>query len=237
MNYKPHYLAVWLLIATAIQTPAPASAQDAEPRDIVPAQPTHYFYTPAPYVNEPYAMVVGLHEISFAVPYNLQLQGSVFDNIGRLNVAAKYGIIDNLSVAAGLAHSLIHVGRGTHGIPEWASPRFGAFVCYGPIVSEALEVGITPHTQLGDHISAGGDLGFKINVNEVWAIIVEVGTSFDFNDEIFYLNTDGGIRLNPPGISFLNFDLGVDLEEFPLVEGVSPTVTVFFDLIFGMVVA
>lgn len=223
----------WVLAPAAF----PVSAQHNEPIDITAAHPTHYFYTPTPYVNEPMSLVVGLHEISFALPYRLQLQGSIFDNIGRLNAALKYGILDNLSVAAGLAHSLVHVGRGTHGIPDWASPRFGAFLCFGPIVSETVELGITPHTQIGDHISVGGDLGLKITPNPMWAVILEVGTSLDATDEFFYMNVDAGIRINPPSISFLHFDLGVDLEEFRVYNHAKPTVTIFFDVLFGMVVS
>jgi hypothetical protein len=240
VNKPSRLIGVTLLVASlgSIGT-ALAQGEEEEPQEqptIVPAHPTHYFYTPTAYVNDSYALVVGLHEISFALPYRLQVQASIFDNIGRLNAALKYGIIDNLSVAAGLAHSLVHVGRGTHGIPEWARPRFGAFICYGPITSSTVELGLTPHTQLGDHISVGADLGFKLTPHDFWALILEVGSSFDATDEIMYLNVDGGVRINPPTISFLHFDLGVDLEEFPLVDDVSPTVTVYFDILFGMFV-
>ena len=232
-------LCVALLIASLGSIGA-ASAQYEEPESdrapIIPAHPTHYFYTPTAYVNDPYALVVGLHEISFALPYRLQVQASIFDNIGRLNAGLKYGILDNLSVAAGLAHSLVHVGRGAHGIPEGSAPRFGAFLCFGPITNSTVELGLTPHTQLGDHISIGADLGFKLTPNSFWAVILEVGSSFDATVELMYLNVDGGIRISPPAISFLHFDLGVDLEEFPLVDDVSPTVTVYFDILFGMFV-
>jgi hypothetical protein len=231
------FIGIFLFIVLArVALPASAQHKHTENIDITAAHPTHYFYTPAPYVNDPYSLVVGLHELSFSLPYRLQVQGSLFDNIGRLNVALKYGILDNLSVAAGLAHSLVHIGRGTHGIPEWARPRFGAFLCFGPIVNETVELGITPHTQLGDHISVGGDLGLKITPNPFWAVVLEAGTSVDATDDIFYLNLDGGIRVNPPSISFMHFDLGVDLEEFPVVNHVRPTVTIFFDILFGMVV-
>lgn len=222
-----------LLIYVIGQASSSASAQQTEIKE---AHPTHNFYTPAPYINPEHALVIGLHELSYALPYRLQLQASLLDNIGRLNLAAKFGILDNLSLAAGLAHSLIHVGRGTHGIPEWASPRFGAFLCYGPLLTKEVEIGITPHTQVGDHVSLGGDLGLKFNLNIWWAILFEVGSSMDFTDERLYMNFDGGIRINPPKIAFLHFDLGVDIEEFPLVDGVRPSVTVFFDVLFGMMV-
>jgi len=237
MNYK--LMAAIGFFLTLLFLTRPAAAQKGEPRQITPAHPTPYFYTPTPYINEPNSLVAGLHELSFSLPYRLQIQGSIFDNIGRLNVALKYGLLDNLSVAAGLAHSLVHVGHGSHGIPDWASPRFGAFLCYGPVLTENFELGLTPHTQIGNHISVGADLGMKIIPNPVWAIIAEVGTSLDASDEDekFYMNFDGGIRINPPSISFLHFDLGVDLEEFPVVHGVKPTVTVYFDLLFGMIVS
>ena len=50
---------------------------------IIAAKPTHYFYTPAAYVNPPNHLVLSLHEISFGLPQNLQIQASLFDNIGR----------------------------------------------------------------------------------------------------------------------------------------------------------
>ena len=200
------------------------------------AQPTHYFYTPTPYVNPPYSLILSLHEISFALPYNLQLQASLFDNIGRINVGAKYGILDNLSVGVGLAHTIAHIGRGNHGIASWARPRLGAFLTWGPIIGEPVELGITPHFQAGDRFSVGVDLGLKVKPVPMWAIIWEVGSSVDVSDNRLYLNTDGGIRISPPSLPFLNFDIGVDLEEFPVVEHTSPSATVYFDVIFGMVV-
>ncbi|MBD3346563.1 MAG: hypothetical protein GF401_16025 [Chitinivibrionales bacterium] len=198
------------------------------------SRPTHYFYTPAPYVNEPYHLVIGLHEISFALPANLQLQASLLDNIGRINLGAKYGIMDNMSVGAGLAHSLVHLGRGNHGIPNYASPRLGVFFVYGFLMREKLESAFTLHTQIGERVSAGIDFGLLARVHEVWSLIWEIGSSVDFEDELLYLNTDGGVRINPPSIPFLFFDFGIDLEEFPVAEGASPTVTAYIDVLFTM---
>ena len=82
------------------------------------SEPTHYFYTPAPYTNPPFHLVLGFHEISYSLPANLQLQASLMDNIGRINLGAKFGLSDNLSLGAGLAHSIFHVGNGAHGIPS-----------------------------------------------------------------------------------------------------------------------
>jgi hypothetical protein len=197
--------------------------------------PTHYFYTPTPYVNEPWNVVVGLHEMSICLPYNLQLQASLVDNIGRINFGAKYGFTRQFSVGAGLAYSLAHFGRGNHGIPHYAAPRFGAYAVFGPVVSDQFELGITPQLQVGDRVSAGVDLGMQIRPNPVWSIIWEFGSSFDFEDDVVYLNTDGGVRVNPPKAKFLYFDAGVDLEEFKIVKNTHPTVTAFFDVLFAFV--
>ena len=62
---------------------------------IRPSQPTHLMYTPTPNVNPAYHLVLGLHEISFALPGKLQLQMSLLDNIGRINFGAKYGFLSN----------------------------------------------------------------------------------------------------------------------------------------------
>jgi hypothetical protein len=182
--------------------------------------------------------------MSYSLPGNLQLQASLFDNIGRINLGAKYGIVDNLSVGAGLAHSLLHMGDGAHGIPKWANPRFGAFLCYGFVKTPTFEAVITPQMQLFDHNSFGCDVGGMVTPNSFWSFIWEVGTSFDVNDHDelgndqvgFYFNTDGGIRIHPPAIPFLSFDGGVDVQEFK-ANATDPhtSATIYFDAIFAMV--
>jgi hypothetical protein len=203
---------------------------------ITPSQPTHYFYTPMAKVNPQNHLVVGFHEISFGLPANLQIQASLLDNIGRVSVGAKYGMNDDLSVGAGLAHSIVHTGRGAHGIPYWASPRLGAFLCWGFLNQPALEAALTPHTQIGDHVSIGCDIGLCADIHPVWSFIWEIGSSVDLNDNALYLNTDGGLRIHPPSIPFLNFDLGIDLEEFRVGDSPDMSATVYFDILFSMVV-
>ncbi len=200
---------------------------------LTPAEPTHYYYTPAPYVNPPWHLVVSLHELSYAFPYGLQLQASLLDNIGRTNLGAKFGITDNFSIGAGLAHTLVHLGKGGHGIPHQAAPRFGAYLCFGPVINRTFEMALTPHTQIGDRVSAGFDLGMYLKANSYWGVIWEIGSSVDFEDELFYLNTDAGLRIHVPGLEIMHIDLGIDLEEFPPASR-GPTVTAYFDLIFGM---
>ena len=212
-----------------------ATVSFAQPSSITPSSPTHYFYTPAAYVNPPYHLVLSFHEISFSLPANLQLQASIMDNIGRVNFGAKYGLLDNLSIGAGMAYNLVHLGRGSHGIHD--RPRLGLYLTYGFIGTSSFEMAVTPHSQIGTHFSIGADLGTMITPHEIWSIIAEVGTSVDVNDGLFYLNLDGGVRIHPPKIPFLSFDFGIDLEEFAVnSERVSPTVGVFIDVIFAMVV-
>jgi len=40
----------------------------------------------------------------------------------------------------------------------------------------------------------------------MWSIIWEVGTSGDLTTSKFWFDTDGGVRIHPPSIPFLNFD-------------------------------
>ncbi|MBD3390553.1 MAG: hypothetical protein GF418_00915 [Chitinivibrionales bacterium] len=201
---------------------------------IVPAAPTHFFYTPAAYVNPPWHLVVGLHEISFAFPGNLQVQLSLVDNIGRINFGAKYGILDRLSVGAGLAHTVVHFGYGDHGIPNHARPRLGVFLCYGTPRTGAFEWSVTAHTQIGDHVSVGGDFGLMATPSDWWSFIFEIGTSVDLMDALLWVNADGGIRVHPPSVPFLYFDAGVDLAEFPVKENPGIGVSPYFDVIFAM---
>lgn len=212
---------------------------------ITPSEPTHYFYTPKARVNPPWHFVVSLHEVSFSFPANLQLQASLLDNIGRINFGAKYGIIDRLSIGAGLAATLFHIGRGTHGVPthKGAKPRFGAFVCLGMINRINFENAITFHTQVGDHFSLGADYGMMITPHEWWSAIFELGNSIDFtahkysnHNAIWYMNIDTGVRIHPPPFPAFSYDLGVDIEEFALVRNTDISVTVYFDVIFAMVV-
>jgi len=210
---------------------------------ITAAEPTHYFYTPMARVNQPYRLVTSLHEVSFSLPANLQLQASLFDNIGRINFGAKFGIQDNLSVGAGIASSLLHMGNGVHGVPSYAPARFGAFLCYEFVQTKTFEAALTPHTQLFDHYSMGADIGGMYTPSEIWSLIWEVGNSFDFsgsdktpNTTAYYFNTDGGFRIHPPSIPFLSFDGGIDVQEFQVnVPHASTSLTVFLDVIFAMV--
>lgn len=204
---------------------------------IRPSEPTHLMYTPTPNVNPAYHLVIGLHEISFALPAKLQLQASIFDNIGRINFGAKYGLFDNMAIGAGMAYSFIHLGDGAHGIPDYANPRLGAFLTFGLLGSKSssLQLNITPHTQIGDYFSIGADLGLMASPHPMWSIIWEVGTSFtNYADGQFYLNTDVGIRINPPRAKFLFFDFGIDLNEFAISDDAKPTVSPYIDFTFAM---
>lgn len=207
------------------------------------AEPTHYFYTPTAYVNKPFSLVASLHEISYSFPGNFQVQASLLDNIGRVDFGGKYGILDNLSVGAGLAYNLAHIGYGKHGImsSDHAPPRFGTYLTIGLARTNAFECAITPHIQIGRHdynsndfgVSTGADFGLMGTASTWVSFIAELGTSYDFHDQIFYLNTDGGVRIHPPTIPFLSFDAGVDIEEFPVGYD-SPSVAPYIDVIFAI---
>ncbi len=204
---------------------------------IRPSKPTHLMYTPTPYVNPAYHLVIGLHEISFALPAKLQLQASIFDNIGRINFGAKYGLLDNMAVGAGMAYSFMpHLGGGKHGIPNYATPRLGAFLTIGLVGnrSSSFQFNITPHTQIGDYFSIGADFGLMSSPHEMWSIIWEAGTSFtNHADGQFYLNTNVGVRINPPKAKFLFFDFGIDLNEFAVGDE-KTSVSPYIDFIFAM---
>ncbi|HEX2955518.1 MAG TPA: hypothetical protein VHO70_01730 [Chitinispirillaceae bacterium] len=198
-----------------------------------PSKPTHYFYVPTAYLNNEYDLVISLHEISFTLPARLQLGMSLLDNVGRLNFGARYGIKDNLSIGAGMAWSFVQLPYGGHAIKHWASPRLGTFLAWGISKTSTFETCLVPQMQIGDHFSLGVDFALKATPSEVWSVIWEVGTSFDITDGEFWLNTDGGVRIHPPAIPYLNFDAGIDLVEENLND-YHPHVAPYFDVIFAI---
>lgn len=200
-----------------------------------PSQPTHYFYCPTAYVNPPFHFVGSLHEISYSLPPALQFHMSLLDNVGRINFGARYGFKDNLSVGAGMAWSFVdYTWDGGHGIRRWYNPRLGLFLSYGFTRTENFEANITPHAQIGDHISIGADFALMGTPSVYWSIIFEAGFSFDINEGNPYVNFDGGFRIHPPKIPFLNFDFGIDLVETSLSH-YRPGVAAFFDVVFTMI--
>ena len=223
-----HFLVISSLLLISV-------AKNDYSQNLRPSKPTHYFYTPTAYVNQPFSLVASLHEISYSFPGRFQVQASLLDNIGRIDFGGRYGILDNLNVGAGLAYNLAHIGYGKHGImaKDHAKPRFGSYLTYGFVRNPTFECAITPHMQIGDRLSIGTDFGLMGTPSQWVSFIMEIGTSFDFHDQIFYLNTDGGVRIHPPTIPFLSFDGGVDIEEFP-VGHEAPSVAPFIDAIFAI---
>jgi hypothetical protein len=233
----------YFLLTILISIVAAAAVAGEREIKIKPAKPTHYFYTPMPDVNPAYCLEASLHEASFSLPDRLQVQASLFDNIGRVNFGAKYGITRDCAVGAGLAHSILHMGDGAHGIPSKAPPRFGLFLCYRFVETLQFEAVITPHMQLFDHNSLGCDFGGMWTPSDMWSIIWEVGTSMDVNDHNddgrthtgFYFNTDGGLRVRPPSLPFLSFDGGIDVQEFKVNRrNAATSATIYVDAIFAM---
>lgn len=202
---------------------------------IRPAKPTHYFYTPTSYLNDEFDLVISFHEVSFVLPHKLQLHLSIVDNVGRICFGMRYGFFDNLSIGGGLAWSFSSLSEG-HAILRGYDPRLGVFLCWGFVKSAGFEAALTPNIQVGDHTSAGLDLGMKITPSDYWSILGEVGISFDITDARPYINTIWGTRIHPPTIPFLSFDLGIDVverspENFGRGRG---AYGVFLDVIFTM---
>jgi hypothetical protein len=181
---------------------------------IVPAQPTHYFYTPTAYLNTDFDMVASLHELAYTLPHRFQALTSIVDNVGRICFGMRYAFLNNLNMGAGLAWSFATMpGWGGHAIHHEFEPRFGVFLAWGPIIEERFEMSLTPHLQMGDHFSTGADIGMMITPSESWSILGEFGFSLDVTDAVPYINTIWGARVHPPEIPYLSFDGGIDFVE------------------------
>jgi hypothetical protein len=198
------------------------------------AKPNHYFFTPTAYMNNEFEVVASMHEVSYTLPLKFQAYGSFVDNVGRLCFGARYGILDNLSVGAGLAWSLISFPRGGHAILHSdPHPRFGTYLCWGFLNFPKIEAALTPHIQAGYHVSVGADYGMMITPVDFWSIIGEFGFSFDISATTPYFNTIWGARVHPPQIPFLSFDFGLDFVERP-PEEFARQFWPFFDVVFTM---
>jgi len=198
-------------------------------------EPTHYLFMPTARVNQPGELVLGLHEISYAFPGKLQIQASILDNIGRLSLAAKYGFHKNLAGGVGLASTFIagdFAENGSHGVPEGAPARIGAFLTY-EFGRPHYGLVLTGHTQVGDHFSIGADLGGRITPSSVWSFLWETGLSVDLTDKLIYLYGIGGLRFNiaVPG---LFIDIGAQALEFNIKEfgRGRPHAGMFFDVMY-----
>lgn len=199
-------------------------------------EPTHYLFMPTARVNKAGSVVLGLHEISYALPGKLQLQASLIDNIGRLNLAAKYGFHKDLAGGVGLAWTLINGGlfmrnpddRG-HAIKHQYDPRIGGFLTY-EFGRPYYGLVLTGNTQIGDHFSVGADLGGRITPSKAWAFLWETGLSADLTDGTLYLYGIGGLRFNvaDPG---LFIDAGVQTNEFN-VDGFKMKAGLFLDVMY-----
>lgn len=204
---------------------------------IRPSKPTHLFYTPTGYLNNEYDLVISLHEVSYTLPQNLQIHMSLVDNIGRNCLGVRYSLMDNMNIGAGIAYSLTtfknNSGFGGHGIKQYDDSRFGLFLTYGFIHTQKFNAAVTPHTQIGKHISMGADLGFMNLMNETFSLIGEIGSSMDLSETVLYLNLVGGVRIHPAKIPFLSFDLGVDFSENPIQEFVKHPMP-YIDIVFTM---
>ncbi len=199
------------------------------------AEPTHYLFMPTARINQPGDLVLGLHEISYALPGKLQIQASILDNIGRLSLAAKYGFHKSLAGGVGLASTFISgdfVEGGPHGVPEGARARIGGFLTY-EFGRRHYGLVLTGHTQIGDHVSIGADLGGRITPSKVWSFLWETGLSADLSDKAIYLYGIGGLRFNV-AVPGLFIDVGAQALEFNIKsfgKG-APHAGMFFDVMY-----
>jgi hypothetical protein len=176
-----------------------------------PTQPTHYLFMPTARVNSPGDLVLGFHEISYAMPGNLQIQASIIDNIGRTCLAAKYGIANNMAIGGGLASTLVNIAW--HAIPP-SDARLGMFFVYEFENRKEFAMAISPHTQLfGNGFSFGMDFGMRFTPVDFWSFLWEAGSSIDVERGL-YLNAICGLRIHPPTVPFLFITVGVAASDF-----------------------
>jgi len=186
-------------------------------------EPTHYLFVPTARVNHQGEMVLGLHEISYGLGGKLQLQTSILDNIGRLNLAAKYGFHRNLAGGVGMAWTFVpgsivfrpYLERG-HGIKHQHDPGVGGFLAY-EFGRPHYGLVLTGHAQLAYDASVGADIGGRVTPSKTWAFLWDAGISLDLSDGEAWLYGIGGLRFNlaPSG---LFIDVGLQAVEFKLSE-------------------
>ncbi|MCL2690528.1 MAG: hypothetical protein FWE57_11885 [Chitinispirillia bacterium] len=193
---------------------------------LTPTEPTSYFLTPKAKVNDANHLVIGLHEFSYALPGNLQVQLSLIDNIGKTFFGLKYGLAPNMAIGGGIAGSIIDMGHHGPGSPN----RFGFYLTYAFTEEQNRGTAITPHMQIGNRISLGADFAFMTKPVDMWAFIGELGTSIDTYDGHLYLFGAGGLRISPPQAPFLFIDAGAKTNEFAVVSNTSIYPKVFIDV-------
>jgi len=210
-------------------------ATSAQTVTIRASKPTHYYFTPAGYVNDPYDLVIGLHELSFAMPGGLAIQASLLGSIGRLNFGAKWMFTPGMSLGVGLASHTFenryydrHIGNYDH---------IGAYLALQLSRTSRFESVVVPVLILGDHLAAGVDFGLYAKPTNVWGVIFEAGIIGDhYADNLeVRLNMAGGLRINPPKFPFLYIDFGIDAGEFTVTDNsdrIDPRI--YFDLSFAM---
>jgi len=180
---------------------------------LAPSAPSHYLYSPMARVTPANHLVLGLREMSYGLPGNLAVQLSLVDNIGKTNLAAKFGLAPNLAIGGGLASTFIPMGDVGIGRND---ARLGLFLTYALADRSDFSMAITPHTQIASRWSIGGDFGLIKTPNETWSFLWEAGLSADTHSEDggLHLRTVGALRIHPPSLPFLFITGGVGTNEF-----------------------
>ena len=181
---------------------------------LAPSAPSHYLYSPMARVTPANHLVLGLREMSYGLPGNLAVQLSLVDNIGKTNLAAKFGLANNLSIGAGLASTFVSMGDvGIHR----DEARLGLFLTYALADRNNFSMAITPHTQIANRWSIGADFGLMATPTDTWSFLWEAGLSVDTYDDHWggiYPYTVGALRIHPPAVPFLFIDFGVGTNQF-----------------------
>ncbi len=174
---------------------------------------THLFYTPTPYVNKANTLVVGLHEISYSLDDKLQFQLSLFDNIGHIDFGAKYQMWEDISLGIGLAGTINHAHWDYDGYYYHSSSnhkRLGIYLTGDLANSAGFAAAYTLHSQIGEEVNIGADLGGIKGFGPVWSLIAEITSSLNVNHADVFFGFNGGVRIVPPPTPFLFIDLGLN---------------------------
>jgi hypothetical protein len=164
------------------------------------------------------------------MPGHLLVQASIMDNIGRTNLALKYGFASNMAIGGGLASSLVDLGH--HAIHH-GGERVGMFFVHDLVNTSNHAMSYVPNVQIGEgRLSAGVDFGMRFTPVNFWSFIWEAGISLDTRDSGLYLYGVGGLRIHPPTVPFLYITVGIATQECELDLTNNPNVApaVYFDI-------
>ncbi|BCE02861.1 hypothetical protein [Marinicellulosiphila megalodicopiae] len=221
----PFSILLALLTSSYAQAESTA-AQSAKP--LTPDNMNHLFYTPTTRVNDKDEITISFHEAAYGLGNKVQVQFSLFDNVGRSNFGIKYQLADSFVLGAGLGATFASLPNGNHGLHS-NDKRIALYLTKQVANTKSTDVYFTGHTQIGDVASFGLDLGINIKQAPNFNIILEAGTSYDTNSENLYMNADGGLRIFPETIPNTYFDFGLDYSDFNFTLNGEKNIKIYLD--------